>query len=140
MAKSLDYKLNNMISVRSSDPAIRLRKSSSYIDLLTIVDQEQLEIFFRDDIDRIQIRGLVDLKEIENALSKVNDFKTFVEVLNKHNANIFSNFKLNQMNKSFDKKVVTNAIQELYEYDLKLKKTLTTLSRTANTRYVERGV
>ncbi|WP_027119326.1 AAA domain-containing protein [[Mycoplasma] testudinis] len=140
MSKSLEYKLGNMVNVRSTDAAIRLRKSINTIDLLTLIDPQQIIVFFRDNVDRMPLRGLVDLKTISGELEKTKTYDEFVGILDHHNANIFSQNKLNQMAKNFNNDVINTAIEALYEWDHKLKKNLTRISRLARTSYIERGV
>lgn len=140
MAKSLDYKLSNMVNVRGSDVAVRFRKSLKTIDLQTIVDYQQLIVFFRDNIDRVPIRGLVDLKTISKELLRAENFESFLKILNDYNANIFSQYKLNQMAKNFGPEVINNSIEFIYEWDHKLKKTLNRMSQIAKNNYRERGV
>ena len=139
MAKSLDFKLNNMIAVKKMDAAVKLKKSSNFIDLLTIIDPDLLINFFDENVEKIPIRGLVDLKKTNKELMDVKSYDEFILVLNKNNANIFSNFRLKQIQKNFNKQEILDAITTLNEYDFKLKKNLKSLSRTANNYYLEKG-
>lgn len=48
MSKSLHYKLGNLIKVNYRDAAVRLNISKDVIDLLTMMDSEQIDTFFKD--------------------------------------------------------------------------------------------
>ncbi|WP_027124096.1 AAA domain-containing protein [Mycoplasmoides pirum] len=140
MAKSLDYKLSNMIVVKKTDTAIKLKKSSDFIDLSSFVEKDQLIKFFNDEIDRVLIGNSIDLKKIFKELSTANDYEKFVEILNSNNANIFSDFKLKQIQKNFSSLDLDKIISELREYDIKTRKLFTKLSRSSNNSYLERGI
>ncbi|WP_052663898.1 AAA domain-containing protein [Mycoplasmoides alvi] len=140
MAKSLDFKLNNMIVVKKMDSAIKLKKSSGVIDLLSIIDKSQLHELLNNDIDKVLVKKVIDVKEISKELLKTKKYEDFLEIIDKYNINAFSNAKLKQFQKDFNKDQILDAIQILNDYDFKLKKNLKSLSREANNSYLEKGI
>ncbi len=140
MAKSLDYKLSNMVTVKKTDAAVKVKKSAGLIDLTDFADPETLEKFFDPETDRVLIAATADLKKISRELGAAKTFEQALAVLDANRANVFSDFKLRQFQKNFTDRGVEKMLEELRGRDLEIKNGFAKLSRNANSAYLESGI